>query len=132
MGNVSEREILQRLANEPIGGPEAMAEANRIANDPNAKPSAALKEVAHRCNKLWLPQGRKMVRQGPEQGELKRMAENHARKARQQREAAENLSKLLDYYATTTIPLERVADHIGKADDLTFVREELRKRGRQN
>lgn len=130
MTNVSTREILQQLANRPIGGPEIMAEAERLLNDPNTKPSAALKEAAHRANKLWLPQGRKAVQAAPKETDLKRLAENHARRAREQKRQAENIAKLLDYYATTQVPVERIAEHIGKTNDLPFVREALRMRGR--
>lgn len=124
------RAILQILADQPIGGPEIMAEAERLLADPQARPSRALREAAYRANKIWLPQGRNGAQRSKEP-DLKQMAENHARKDRQQREEAENVSKLLDYYATTTIPADRIATHIGKERDLEFVISELRKRGRK-
>ncbi len=46
--------------------------------------------------------------------------------ARQQQ--AERRAKLLDHYASTAVPLDRVADHLGMT--LPDVTREMRKRGR--
>lgn len=53
MEQVSIREVLQQLAELPIGSPEL--QKNPLDKNGN-------KEAAKRCTKLWLPQGRKPPR----------------------------------------------------------------------
>lgn len=65
MEQATNREILQHLAEQPIGAPHLQDEADRIAHANGAiRPSGELKETAKRAAKLWLPQGRKPTRRG--------------------------------------------------------------------
>jgi hypothetical protein len=65
MERVSTRNLLQELADAPIGSPELQDEADRIAHAKGAvKPSAELTEAIKRASKLWLPQGRHPARRG--------------------------------------------------------------------
>jgi hypothetical protein len=60
-----DREVLQHLAEQPIGAPHLQAEADsgRIQKG-QAKPSGELKETIKRTAKLWLPHGRKPTKRG--------------------------------------------------------------------
>jgi hypothetical protein len=59
MERASTRDILQSLADQPIGSPELQFEADRVHEQQGLKPSAALIETKKRATKLWLPQGKK-------------------------------------------------------------------------
>lgn len=62
MEQVSTRDLLQELAQQPIGSRELQAQPPRDENG-NVKPE--VKEAAHRASKVWLPQGRKASRTTP-------------------------------------------------------------------
>jgi hypothetical protein len=58
MVEVSTRELLQDLAQQPIGSPELQKEPL----DKNGRIKPEVKEAAKRASKLWLPQGKKPPR----------------------------------------------------------------------
>jgi hypothetical protein len=58
MGQVSTREMLQELADLPIGSPELQAQPL----DKNGRVKPEVKEVAKRIAKIWLPQGKRPPR----------------------------------------------------------------------
>lgn len=60
MEQVTDREILQELADRPIGGPECEITFDRG----EWKANAAAKEASDRARKIWLPAGKKPTR-GP-------------------------------------------------------------------
>ena len=60
MEQVSTRELLQELAETPIGSPEL--QARPLDAKGNVKPE--VKEAARRAVKIWLPQGRKAAKRG--------------------------------------------------------------------
>jgi hypothetical protein len=61
MGEVSQREVLQEMAESHIGSPALMDEAKRIGGTMR-KPSPALAEAGKRAAKIWLPAGKKSAR----------------------------------------------------------------------
>lgn len=65
MTEVTTREILQELAEKPIGSEELAAEANNVAylaaKGGRPKVSAELRGAIDRTCKKWLPQGRRTV-----------------------------------------------------------------------
>jgi hypothetical protein len=63
MEQVSSRDVLQDLAEQPIGSAKLQAEADRIAHAKGAvRPTGELKETIKRTAKLWLPQGKRPAR----------------------------------------------------------------------
>lgn len=105
------REALFALANEPIGGKAAMAEANRLR--PGDKPSEALRAVAKRTTGIWLPKGRKPGSKLSAEEASANRSNAAARKALDRAATLEKRAKLLAYYATTDLSDERVAQHCG-------------------
>lgn len=84
---------------------------------------------ADRASRIWLPEGKPPPRKRDE-GELAAgMANAQMGRVRHRQELASKHAQLFDYYAQTTVPLERVAEHMG-IKDMSLVRAEMKKRGR--
>jgi hypothetical protein len=65
MQQVSEREVLQSLAEEPLGGPDLQRLAENAARR-QEKPPPAVRQMAKRINKIFLPRGKRTVRDADE------------------------------------------------------------------
>ena len=64
---------------------------------------------AKRASKIWLPQGK---RPAPKvDRSLGDMADGHARRAAEAERHERRIKTLLDYYATTSVPVERIRQH---------------------
>jgi hypothetical protein len=83
-----DREYLQELAESPI-------------------------RTAERASKIWLPKGRAKSTASTAEERAAGRANAAARRALDRASASEKRAKLLAYYATTDIPAETVAKHIG-------------------
>lgn len=83
---------------------------------------------AARCNKIWLPVGRRSppqaARPEPAAGSLTKA--QMAERATKQHTA--KVLALFDYYATTTVPFDRIAAHMKQP--IATVRGAMKERGR--
>lgn len=83
--------------------------------------------------KMHLPKGRKVLRRGPRHkhvdniGAEKPTSDEVAE--RRSEDYHSKIAQLLDYYSTTQVPVERVAEHVGLDVDRTAAA--LKRRGRE-
>lgn len=87
--------------------------------------------TGERANKIWLPHGKKPQPKVvlSEEEKLARLANSRMARAQAKEESERKLSALMDYYAGTSVPFDRIAGHTNlSADD---VRAEMAKRGRK-
>lgn len=82
--------------------------------------------TAARANKVFLPMGRKPAKR--EEKRTASPAELKAARDHREKQATAKVSQLLDYYATTTLPVERIADHMKMPT--AQIRESMKLRGR--
>lgn len=86
------RDYLQSLANQPI-------------------------RDSSRASKLWLPEGRSKAPPLPDHEKAANRANASARRALDRASTSNKRAQLLEYYAGTSLPPERVAEHIGISVD---------------
>lgn len=81
--------------------------------------------TAKRASKVFLPQGTRPAPREVKQIDPKAKAEA---KAYREREAGAKVAQLLDYYATTSVPFDRIAEHMKLS--VEQVTESMKLRGR--
>jgi len=85
-------------------------------------------KTAERANKIYLPLGKKKSAPKTEEEKAATLARGRLAREHQKREASRKLTAMLDYYATTSVPFERVAVHCRMKEDQ--VAKEMAARGR--
>jgi predicted Rossmann fold nucleotide-binding protein DprA/Smf involved in DNA uptake len=81
-----------------------------------------------RINRIWLPSGRKPISNLTEAERQASAAQQRARTAARKKKVAGQRDAMLDQYAKSDVPFDRIAANLGmKIED---VRDEMKKRGR--
>jgi hypothetical protein len=83
---------------------------------------------ASRASKVWLPEGRRTAPRGAKDAPDPQLMA--AARKRREDEATAKMKAVLDYYAATSVPFDRIATHTGIP--LNRVSECMKERGRES